>query len=155
MVCVPRCGAALYLQPGRRERTRGDPGPREYHHGVRALVPDPYRAQLDARWSNYLRMHVADADHTEWLATALANYRDEIVHFGAQLLNDRAIRPWESRMAIDTFRQYRSAAAAYDTDPAEWERTFWNGVRDGLPPALRAKWVNPSRYGDGDDTTAP
>lgn len=112
-----------------------------------SLTPDPYRAQLDERWRSYLRTHTAGADHSEWMSQVLANYRDEIVHFGAQLLNDVAIRPWDSRAASGSFERYRTAAAAYDADPAGWERTFWNRVRDGLPPALRSRWADPSSRG--------
>ncbi|MFJ4221155.1 hypothetical protein [Curtobacterium luteum] len=115
-----------------------------------ALGPDPYRAQLDERWRSYLRTRTADADHSEWMSHALADYRDEIVHFGVQLLNDVAIRPWDSRAASGSFERYRTEAVAYDADPSEWERTFWNGVRDGLPLALRSRWVDPVSRGRAD-----
>ena len=111
-----------------------------------ARTADPYREQLDDRWRNYLRAHAGDADHTEWLSRVLADYRDEIVHFGAQLLNDQVIRPWDRRAASDAFEEYRTAAAAYDSDPAGWERSFWNDLRERLPATMRAKWVNPSRH---------
>lgn len=51
---------------------------------------DPSGDQLDARWEEYLS--TAD-DNEQWITTALAYYRDEMVHYGAQLLNDSAIRP--------------------------------------------------------------
>lgn len=87
------------------------------------------------------------------MGEALANHRDEIVHFGAQLLNDVAIRPWDERSAARAFEQYQDARRSYDADPEGWERSFWRGVRDSLPPALRARWRDPSSPVAGDRST--
>lgn len=100
---------------------------------------DPFRDQLDARWAEYLRTRERSVDHADWTADALSGYRDEIVHFGAQLLNDCAIRPWDPDAAARCSERYRVEAAAYDRDPDTWERDFWEHVTAGLPPALRAE----------------
>jgi hypothetical protein len=111
--------------------------------------PDPYRAQLDERWRGYLDTHERSADHSEWIGEVFANYRDEIVHFGAQLLNDRAIRPWDERSAFEFFERYRTTACQYDSDPDAWEQSHWNQIRDGLPAAMRERWTDSARRREG------
>ncbi|MFF2494292.1 hypothetical protein [Agromyces sp. NPDC058064] len=91
---------------------------------------DPFRDQLDARWAAYLSTGRPADDHEQWVAAALASYRDEIVHYGAQLLNDAAIRPWDAETAQAGFAEYQAEALSYDADPAQWESAFWGRVRD-------------------------
>lgn len=90
---------------------------------------DPFRTQLNSRWERYLSTGQAAADHDQWITMALAFYRDEIVHYGAQLLNDSVIRPWDAETAQARFKDYQDAARAYDADPTEWEGAFWARVR--------------------------
>ena len=90
---------------------------------------DPFRAQLDSRWEKYLSTGEAADDHGQWITMALAYYRDEIVHYGAQLLNDSTIRPWDAETAQARFKDYQAAAHAYDADPRKWEAAFWARVR--------------------------
>ena len=94
---------------------------------------DPFRAQLDARWEAYLATCRRADDHDRWLEAALASYRDEIVHYGAQLLNDCTRRPWDAAVAQRAFECYRAEAQRYDTDPDAWEAAFWGRLRDGAP----------------------
>ncbi|PPF25715.1 MULTISPECIES: hypothetical protein [unclassified Rathayibacter] len=93
--------------------------------------PDPFRAQLDARWNAYLATHTQAADHGEWMNEAMGDYRDEIVHFGGQLLNDVAIREWNHESAQRAHDKYVTEAERYDRDPAAWEAAFWLHVRAG------------------------
>ncbi|MFC9559600.1 hypothetical protein [Agromyces sp. NPDC056965] len=90
---------------------------------------DPFRAQLHSRWEEYLSTGQAADDHGQWITMALAYYRDEIVHYGAQLLNDSAIRPWDAETSQARFMDYQDAAHAYDADPPNWEAAFWARVR--------------------------
>lgn len=90
---------------------------------------DPFRAQLDARWDAYLTTQMQAADHGEWMNEAMGEYRDEIVHFGGQLLNDVAIREWNRESAQRAYDKYVTAAEQYDRDPAEWEAAIWLRVR--------------------------
>lgn len=91
--------------------------------------PDPFRDQLDSRWEEYLSTGRAAEDHGPWITTALAYYRDEIIHYGAQLLNDSATRPWNVETATARLKEYQAAAHAYDADPRKWEASFWARVR--------------------------
>jgi hypothetical protein len=91
--------------------------------------PDPFRAQLDARWDAYLDAETSADDHEEWMDEVMGGYRDEIVHFGGQLLNDVAIRDWNQESAQRAYDKYVTAAEQYDRDPAEWEAAFWLRVR--------------------------
>ncbi|MEF3405132.1 hypothetical protein [Agromyces sp. CCNWLW203] len=90
---------------------------------------DPFRAQLDFRWEKYLSTCEAADDHERWITMALSSYRDEIVHYGAQLLNDSTIRPWDAETAQARFNDYQAAAHAYDADPQKWDAAFWARVR--------------------------
>ena len=90
---------------------------------------DPYRAQLDARWTDYLRSRAPADDHSDWMMDAMGGYRDEIVHFGGQLLNDVSIREWDEERARREYGRYRAAADDYDQDPAAWEDAFWRRIR--------------------------
>lgn len=90
---------------------------------------DPFRGELDSRWEAYLSTGQAADDHGEWMSAALTYYRDEIVHYGAQLLNDSAIRPWNPETAQARVKDYRAEADAYDADPQRWEAAFWARVR--------------------------
>lgn len=94
---------------------------------------DPFRDQLDSRWEEYLSAGQPAYDHEQWVTAALAYYRDEIVHYGAQLLNDSAIRPWDAEQAQAGFNEYQANSRAYDADPRRWEASFWVRVRDGVP----------------------
>lgn len=94
---------------------------------------DPFRDQLDSRWEEYLSTGRTADDHEQWIAMALAYYRDEIVHYGAQLLNDSAIRPWNAENAQAGFNEYQAAARNYDADPRKWETSFWARVRGVAP----------------------
>jgi hypothetical protein len=94
---------------------------------------DPFRAQLDARWAAYLATGERADDHDGWLQAAFASYRDEIVHFGAQLLNDCTGQPWDAAVARRTFADYRAEAQRYDADPEKWEAAFWGRLRDQAP----------------------
>lgn len=100
---------------------------------------DPLRAQLDRRWEQYLSTKNPAADHDRWLAGALSEYRDEIVHYGAQLLNDLAIRPWDAAEARAHFDRYQDAARSYDADPDAWEASFWARIRAAAPAGLYSK----------------
>ncbi|MBF4462275.1 MULTISPECIES: hypothetical protein [unclassified Rathayibacter] len=91
--------------------------------------PDPFRDQLDARWNAYLDTHTPAVDHEEWMDEAMGNYRDELVHFGGQLLNDVAIREWNHESAQSAHDKYVTEAEQYERDPAEWEAAFWLRVR--------------------------
>jgi hypothetical protein len=102
--------------------------------------PDPFRVQLDDRWEQYMSTRQRAADHDQWLVAALSTYRDEIVHYGAQLLNDRAIRPWNAARARVGYEQYRSAARSYDSDPQAWEESFWARIRNAAPAGLYSKF---------------
>lgn len=97
----------------------------------RDRTPDPFRAQLDARWNAYLTTRMQAADHGEWMCEAMGGYRDEIVHFGGQLLNDVAIRRWNHESAQRAHDKYVTEAECYDRDPAAWEAAFWLRVRTG------------------------
>lgn len=90
---------------------------------------DPFRAQLNSRWERYLSTGQAADDHDRWITTALAYYCDEIVHYGAHLLNVSAIRSWDAETAQARFKDYQDAARAYDADPRKWEGAFWARVR--------------------------
>ena len=100
---------------------------------------DPARAELERRWDEYLRVRSVPADYEEWLSQALSAYRDEIVHFGAQLLNDCAVLPWDETAAWTRYEKYCREAREYDEDPDAWEAAFWTQVREALPPNLREK----------------
>ncbi len=80
-------------------------------------VADPFRAQLDARWAAYLATGERADDHNNWLQAAFASYYDEIVHFGAQLLNERKRHPRNAAVAQRAFESYRAEAQRYDADP--------------------------------------
>lgn len=90
---------------------------------------DPFRAQLDARWKAYLDARTPAVDHQEWMSEAMGAYRDEIVHFGGQLLNDVAIKEWNHESAHSAHDRYVTTAEQYDRDPAEWEAAFWLRVQ--------------------------
>lgn len=94
---------------------------------------DPFRDQLDARWAAYLSTGRVPEDHETWITAALAYYRDEIIHCGAQLLNDSVLRPWNAKDAQSRFTEYQTEALAYDADPGAWEARYWSRVRDGAP----------------------
>jgi hypothetical protein len=94
---------------------------------------DPFRAPLDARWAAYLATCRRADDHDHWLETTLASYRDEIVHYGAQLLNDCTSQPWNAAVAQRAFEDYRAEAQRYDAGPAKWEAAFWGRLRDQAP----------------------
>lgn len=81
----------------------------------------------------------------------LANYRDEIVHYGAQLLNDRVIRPWDERTASASFERYRTTATEYDRDPEVWERLFWLRFREELAVVLRSKCSDRTGHGESEE----
>lgn len=81
---------------------------------------------------------------------ALANYGDEVVHFGAQLLNDQVIHTWDERSALEAFQRYVMIATQYDRDPEAWEQSYWNELRAGLPIALRKKLSALLRRDEGD-----
>lgn len=100
---------------------------------------DPARPELERRWHEYLRVRSVPADHEEWLSRALSDYRDEIVHFGAQLLNDCAVRPWDEAAARTRYEKYCRAAREYNQDPDAWEAAFRAQFREALPPNLREK----------------
>lgn len=97
-----------------------------------ALGSDPLRGELDARWDEYLKDGVGQPDHDEWMLRAVSTYHDEIVHYGAQLLNDCIIRPWDQKRATSTHERYVQTGREYDDDPPEWERSFWERVRSRL-----------------------
>ena len=96
---------------------------------VGARQPDPLRDELDRRWEQYLATGRRAGDHDAWLVVALSTYRDEIVHFGAQILNDLSIRPWDEVRARAGFERYDVAARDYDADPDAWEEAFWARAR--------------------------
>ncbi|TCL86049.1 MULTISPECIES: hypothetical protein [unclassified Rathayibacter] len=100
---------------------------------------DPHRAQLDARWADYLRTRAQADDHSDWLLEAMGGYRDEIVHFGGQLLNDVAIREWDEARARRAYDRYRAAADDYDQNPAAWEAEFWRRIRERSEEAERER----------------
>jgi hypothetical protein len=101
---------------------------------------DPLRAELDDRWKQYLSMGRRADDHDRWLLTALSSYRDEIVHYGAQLLNDLAIRPWDATQAQAGYERYQGAASSYDSDPEAWEARYWTRIREAAPVGLYSKF---------------
>lgn len=94
-----------------------------------ALGSDPLRGELDARWDEYLNTRVRQPDHDEWMLKAVSTYHDEIVHYGAQLLNDCIIRPWDFDRAAAKHDQYVRTGQEYDSDPEAWEQAFWARVR--------------------------
>lgn len=102
--------------------------------------PDPLREQLDSRWQQFLSTGLRAQDHDQWLAAALSMYRDEIVHYGAQLLNDLAIRPWDAGRAQAGFKKYEEAARSFDANPRAWEIEFWARLRDGAPAGLYSRF---------------
>lgn len=65
-----------------RATARESQGFDAYHHVILDLTPEPYRSQLDKRWSSCLLTHAGEYDHAGWMDHFLANYRDEIVYFG-------------------------------------------------------------------------
>ncbi|MCU1480822.1 MAG: hypothetical protein JWQ19_1608 [Subtercola sp.] len=101
---------------------------------------DPLRAELDAHWDTYLKLHGPAAGFDDWLPNALAGYRDEIVHFGAQMLNDLVIREWNGDRAQARHDRYLDEARTYDADPHAWETAFWSRVREALPSERREQF---------------
>jgi hypothetical protein len=102
--------------------------------------PDPLRSELDERWIRYLSDAHRAEDHDRWMVTALSAYRDEIVHYGAQLLNDLAIRPWDATQARAGHEAFMATANSYDADPDAWEAGYWGRVREAAPAGMYSKF---------------
>jgi hypothetical protein len=94
---------------------------------------DPLRKELDARWDEYLEARVGQPDHDGWMLNAMSSYQDEIVHYGAQLLNDCIIRPWDADIVRSIHEQYVQARRDYDDNPEAWEAAFWDRVKARRP----------------------
>ncbi|TWE10332.1 hypothetical protein BKA23_2688 [Rudaeicoccus suwonensis] len=94
---------------------------------------DPLRAELDSRWREYLDSAAVLPDHEEWMLRAVTEYRDEIVHLGAQELNACAVQPWNDENARLAYKRYLDAARKYDQNPDVWESAYWSALRERLP----------------------
>lgn len=94
---------------------------------------------MDLRRRDCLDARTKHSDHGEWTSRAASGYRDEIVHLGAQLLNDCEIRPWGDPRARLAYAKYLEAAREYDKNPEAWEAAYWSALRRRLPSGLRKK----------------